>query len=207
MGGVAGALAGFAAAGVAQVSTHVFAVAVAFAAPIVVTGAIHLDGFSTAATRFASVPPARRLEILKDPRHGTFALAGFAVLAVLWLAALWPIDPALYPLALAASGAGARWCSVIHARYVLYGRAGEPARAFERRPSLAVLALGLAFALALAAPLGARGFAAFAVTLALAAACLAWTRSRLAERLTGDAYGFAIVVAELGALVTLASLR
>ncbi len=208
VGGAVGALAGLAAAGVALVSTHAFAVAVAFGAPIVLTGAIHVDGFLDGCDAFfASVPPARRLEILKDPRHGTFAVAGFAVLAVLWLAALWSLTPALYPLALATSGAGARWCSVIHARYVPYGSAGEPARAFERRPSLAVLALGLAFVFALAAPLGPRGFAAFAVALALAAACLAWTRSRLGGGLTGDAYGFAIVVAELGALVTLASRR
>jgi adenosylcobinamide-GDP ribazoletransferase len=208
VGAVVGALAGFAAAGVAHVSTHAFAVATAFVVPIVLTGAIHVDGFLDGCDAFfASVPPARRFEILKDPRHGTFALAGFAVVGTLWLAALWSIDPATYPLALAFSGAAARWSSVIHALYVPYGRAGELTRAFEQRPSRGVLALAFVLISALAFALGPRGLVAFAAAIALAALCIAWTRSRLGGGLSGDAYGFTTVVAELGALVALATWR
>lgn len=208
VGAVVGALAGFAAEGVAHVSTHAFAVATAFAVPIVLTGAIHLDGFLDGCDAFfASVSPARRLEILKDPRHGTFALAGLAVVGTLWLAALSSLEPATYPLALAFSGAAARWSSVIHARYVPYGRAGELTRAFEQRPSDSVLAFGLALVAALAIALGPRGFVAFATAIAFAALAIAWTRSRLGGGLTGDAYGFTAVVAELGALIALATWR
>jgi cobalamin synthase len=94
---------------------------------------------------------------------------------------------------------------VIHALYVPYGRAGELTRAFEQRPSRGVLALGLVLVAALAFALGTRGLVAFAAAIALAALCIAWTRSRLGGGLTGDAYGFTTVVAELAALVALAT--
>jgi adenosylcobinamide-GDP ribazoletransferase len=205
VGALTGALAGLAAEGVAHVTSRALAVACAFAALLVLTGAIHVDGFLDGCDAFfASVSPERRLEILEDPRHGTFAVAGFAAVFALWLAALWSLAPANYPFALALSGASARWSSVIHARYVPYGRAGAVTRAFEERPSLGVLALGLGLVLALAWPFGKRGAAAFALALALAALCVRWIRPRLGGGLTGDAYGFTIVVAEVGALVALA---
>jgi adenosylcobinamide-GDP ribazoletransferase len=204
-GALTGALAGLAAAGIAHVASHALAVASAFALVVVLTGAIHVDGFLDGCDAFfASVSPERRLEILKDPRHGTFAVAGFAVVCAIWLAALWSLPPARLPLALALSGASARWASVIHALYVPYGRAGALTRAFEQRPSRGVLALGLALVVALAWPLGIGGGAAFGVTLGVAALCTSWIRPRLGGGLVGDAYGFTIVVAEVAALVALA---
>jgi adenosylcobinamide-GDP ribazoletransferase len=205
VGAVVGALAGLAAEAVAHVATHPLAVASAFALSVALTGAIHVDGFLDGCDAFfASVSAERRLEILKDPRHGTFAVAGFAAVLALWLAALWSLPPASYPLALALCAASSRWSSVIHALYVPYGRAGAVTRAFEGRPPLGVLGLGLALVIALAWPFGARGAAAAAASLALAALCVRWIRSRLGGGLVGDAYGFTIVVAEVGALVTLA---
>ncbi|MGP6156458.1 MAG: adenosylcobinamide-GDP ribazoletransferase [Vulcanimicrobiaceae bacterium] len=205
VGAVVGALAGLAAEGIAQLANHALAVATAFALVVVLTGAIHIDGFLDGCDAFfASVPAERRLEILKDPRHGTFALAGFAIALALWFAALWSLAPATYPFALAFAGAGARWSSVVHALYVPYGRPNAVTPAFERRPPLAVLALGLALVVALAWPFGIRGAAALAVTIVLAALCVGWIRPRLGGGLVGDAYGFTIVVAEIGALAVLA---
>ena len=64
--------------------------------------AIHLDGFLDACDAlFASVPAARRFEILKDPRHGTFALAGLAIAVPAWLAAIAAIPPAAWPWSMA----------------------------------------------------------------------------------------------------------
>lgn len=181
--------------------------ATAFTLTIVLTGAIHVDGFLDGCDAFfASVTPQRRLEILQDPRHGTFALAGFAVLCTLWLAALWSLPPAQYPLALALSGAAARWSAVIHALWFAYGRAGPPARAFASRPPLGVLALGAVLVAMLAFALRAPGCVAALAALAVAAAAITWARMRLGGGLVGDAYGFAIVLADVAALVALAVL-
>ena len=204
VGTVVGALAGGAAYAVALIAPHGLAVATAFGLTIALTGALHLDGFLDCCDAlFASAPPARRLEILKDPRHGTFALAGFAVAGVAWLAALGALAPASYPLALALSGAAARWSAVIHARWSPYARADAPP-ALAQRPPLAVLAPGGGLVLVLAAALGVRGVVAAVAALLGAAAALAFARARLGGGLVGDAYGFAIVVAEIAALSVLA---
>ncbi len=204
-GAVVGALAGFGGQAIARVASHPLAVAAAFGLVVVLTGAIHVDGFLDGCDAFfASVTPERRLEILKDPRHGTFAAAGGAVVAIIWLAAVWSLKVDGFPLALAFCGASSRWASVLHALYVPYGRAGVPPRAFEQRPSTAVLALGFALICALAWPLGARGAMALAVTLGIATLSVKWIRSRLGGGLVGDGYGFTIVIAETSALVILA---
>ncbi|MDB5028156.1 MAG: adenosylcobinamide-GDP ribazoletransferase [Candidatus Eremiobacteraeota bacterium] len=206
VGALVGAIAGLAAYAVGLVAPHALAVATAFGLTIVLTGAMHVDGFLDGCDAFfASVAPERRLEILKDPRHGTFALAGFAVAGAFWLGALWSLEPSRYPIALALSGAAARWSAVIHARWFAYGRGGAPTRAFESRPPLGVLALGAVLVAALAFPLRGAGVAAVSAALATAAVALVWARARLGGGLVGDAYGFAIVVAEIAALVALAS--
>jgi adenosylcobinamide-GDP ribazoletransferase len=203
VGAVLGALAGLAGAAVAAHAPHALAVAVAFGATIVLTGAVHVDGFLDGCDAFfAPVPVERRFEILKDPRHGTFALAGLAVIAAVWLAALWSIPPASFPAALACAAASARWGAAMHALFVPYG--GATATAFARPPPLAMIALGLALVVVLAWLLGRSGAVAAAAAVVAAALAIGWIRSRLAGALTGDGYGFAIVVAELAALVALA---
>jgi adenosylcobinamide-GDP ribazoletransferase len=204
VGALTGALAGSASYAVALVAPHPLAVATAFGAAIVLTGAIHLDGFLDGCDAFfASTTPERRLEILKDPRHGTFALAGLAIFAVVWLAAFGALRPAAYVPALAFAGAASRWAAVIHAAFVPDVRAAAPNRALAAPPPWPLLVAGFVLTAVLALPLRMQGAFAFAVALLLANACVAWTRARLGGGLVGDAYGFAIVVAETGALVAL----
>jgi adenosylcobinamide-GDP ribazoletransferase len=205
VGALTGAIAGAAAYGVALRAPHALAVATAFGLSIVLTGAIHLDGFLDGCDAFfASTTPERRLEILKDPRHGTFALAGFGVLAVLWLAALWSLPAAFLPLALAFAAAAARWSAIVHALWIPYGRSGAPPRAFEARLPAVGMLLGLALVVALAFALDTAGLRSLAVAFALGGICVLWIRGRLGGGLVGDAYGFTIVVAETGALVAIA---
>jgi adenosylcobinamide-GDP ribazoletransferase len=137
---VLGALAGLAAWGIHAIAPEPFVVAVAFGGVIVLSGAVHLDGFLDACDALvASVPPERRLEIMKDPRHGTFAVAGFAVVGAWWIAALATIPAAQLPAALAFAGGASRCAAVLTAYVLPYGRAGASARAFETRPPVAVL--------------------------------------------------------------------
>jgi adenosylcobinamide-GDP ribazoletransferase len=196
VGAVIGGLAGTAGWAVSLVAPHVLAVAAAFGVTVVLTGALHLDGFLDACDAvFAGVTPDRRREILKDPHHGTFAIAFFAVLCAVWLAALWSIDPLRLPLALAFAGAAARWCVVGVAFAIPYGPgAKQPPRGVHAAMGILTLALGWSYwghAVLLIALGG--------VTLAVAF----WMKSRLGGRLPGDGYGFLIVCTEVAILAAL----
>ncbi len=176
---------------------------------IALTGAIHVDGLlDTCDALGAAVPPARRLEIMKDPRHGTFAVAGFAIVVVWWIAALIAIHGPLLPWALAFAGGGARLATVLNAYVVPYGRAGDSAGAFRVQPPRGVLVIGLAALVALA-------FGARSPLWLVAAACacgLALLLGRAAARrlggvLVGDVYGATIVVLDVTLLSAIALLQ
>ncbi len=195
VGAVVGALAGTAAWGVALVAPHILAVAVAFGLSIVLTGALHVDGFlDTCDAIFASVPPERRLEIMKDVHHGSFAIAYFAVLCAFWLAALWAIDPVRLPLALAFACAASRWISVSIARVIPYAAGRRPPAGIHAAMAILTILLGWSYWGHAALLLGLGGLtflAAFAI------------KPRLGGRVTGDVYGFLIVCTEVAILAGL----
>lgn len=73
-------------AGLLRINTVLFA-AVAAAIPTLVTGGIHLDGFCDTCDALSSYQtPERRLEILKDPRAGAFAVIRCSLYFVLYFA-------------------------------------------------------------------------------------------------------------------------
>ncbi len=196
VGAITGGLAGAVGWAASLVLPHVLAVALAFGLSIVLTGALHVDGFLDSCDAvFASTTPERRLGILKDPRHGTFAVASFAVVCAVWLAALWSIDPLRLPLALAFAGAAARWIAVAIATVYPYDADGAiPPRAVHAAMGLLVVALGWSY-WGHAVVLIALGGVSFGVA--------GWMKSRLGGRLTGDCYGFLIVGTEVAILAAL----
>ena len=200
-----GALTGAFAWGVSTVAPHALVVAAAFAGTIVLSGAVHVDGFlDTFDALSASVAPERRLEIMKDPRHGTFAVAGFAVAIAWWIAALSAIDPARLPFALAFAGGSARFAAVQNVFVFPYGRANGSAAAFAQRPPPVVLVI-CACALA-AIAFAARAPAWIAVATFACAIALLSGRSaarRLGGVLVGDVYGAMIVALEIVALTAI----
>jgi adenosylcobinamide-GDP ribazoletransferase len=163
---------------------------IAFALLIALTGAIHVDGFlDTCDAVFTPATPERRREILKDPHHGTFAVAYFAVAAALWLAALFALPATSLEQTLAFAAGGARFATVLNAA--------------DRRPSRPVLGLNAALLLWLAWTI-----APWAWILLAALVALAWGQAALLRRalgmLTGDAYGCTIVCGEIAGLLALA---
>ncbi len=163
------------------------AIAAAFALPIVLTGALHVDGFlDSCDALFASVDPERRLQIMKDPTHGTFAIAYFAVLVAVWIAALAMLPAHAYPAVLAFAGGTARWSSARSSTipFVVNG----------------VLLLALSFAVShwawIALPV---------VALAVLGAGR-WAAQRLDGKLTGDVYGGLIVLGDVATLAICAVL-
>jgi adenosylcobinamide-GDP ribazoletransferase len=206
VGATVGALAGLLGWLVSLALPQPLAAALTVAALIVLTGAIHVDGFLDGCDAFvASVTPERRLEILKDPRHGTFAVAGMFVAGSLWLTALGTLAPRDYPAALAFSGALARAAVVPLAFIFPYAPGGQASQTFSARPAvwplLATTGVLLVAAYALAPPL------VLLVPAALVAAWLIarWVAPRLGGGLVGDAYGFAIVIVEIGVLTAIAA--
>lgn len=205
VGAVVGALAGTLGYGAFFVVPHSLAAALALGAVIVLTGAIHVDGFLDGCDAFiATVSPERRLEILKDPRHGTYAVAGMFVAGTLWYASLAAIAPARYPAILAFAGALARAAAIPNALVFPYARGGAVARAFVSRPAIAPLAL-VVVTLGIAAFALAPAFVAivpivFALSLLLGRSIA----RRLGGGLVGDAYGFIIVVVEIVVLAFIA---
>ena len=204
VGGVAGGI-GCAAFAVLHVN---WAFAIAWAAAIGLTGAIHVDGFLDACDGLlVTATPQRRLEIMTDPRHGTFAVVGFVAITVFWLLALAPVPPERLPLLLAWSGALGRLAVVPNAWAFPYARGGAMSATFATRPSYVLFALSFLLVEALAwfvAPL-ALLFAPVAIVVALIGGV--WASRRLGGGLTGDVYGALIVKLEVLALLSLSIIR
>lgn len=68
------------------------------AVPLVVTGGIHMDGFLDVTDAMAShADRERKLEILKDPHVGAFAVIGCSVYLLFYAAALGEMKPEMLP--------------------------------------------------------------------------------------------------------------
>jgi adenosylcobinamide-GDP ribazoletransferase len=208
VGAVVGGLAGGIGYAIFLVLHVNWAFAVAWAAAIGLTGAIHVDGLLDACDGLlVTATPQRRREIMTDPRHGTFAVVGMAVLTVFWLIALAPVPPDRLPLLLAWSGALSRLAVVPNAWAFPYARGGAMSATFASRPSYVVFALSFVMVEALAwfvAPL-ALLVAPVAIVIALIGGV--WSSRRLGGGLTGDVYGAIIVKIEVLALLTASLIR
>jgi adenosylcobinamide-GDP ribazoletransferase len=185
-----------------------FAAGLALAALLIITGAMAEDGLADAADGlFGGATVARRLEIMRDSRHGTYGVLALALLIVLRVVAL-GTAAALHPI-----GAIGLWLGAM-----VIARSGSlwlpvslpPARADGlsaamgglRRTSFAVGgAIAAAIAAVLALPLaGLPGV--IAALLLVVAAVLGWTAlcQRLVGGQTGDLIGALQALLELAAL-------
>ena len=185
------------------------AAAIAVIADAALTGMLHLDGLADAADGL--LPPlsrARRLEVMSDPRLGSFGAAGLAIVLLARFGAFASMPPS--PLAVAGLWSGSRTAMAVTAQIVPYARPAGLASAFlpgaaARRAGPAVLGLAgglLALALAFAGR-GALGLAAVGAETAAAAAVVFLARRRLGG-FTGDVLGAAAVAGETAGLLTLA---
>ena len=185
-----------------------FVAGLAVAAAAIVTGAMAEDAIADAADGlFGGTTRERRLEIMKDSRHGTYgvvALCLFLLLRVSALAALADVAPvsagALWLAAMLMSRSGALWLTVM-----LPPARATGASAAAGRASALAFGLGGIFALILALLLSApsAGLLGFSLAVALLAV-LAWGWAQLCDNLiggqTGDLIGALQALLELAAL-------
>jgi adenosylcobinamide-GDP ribazoletransferase len=180
----------------------------AVAAMVIVTGAMAEDGLADAADGlFGGNTPARRLEIMKDSRHGSYGVAALCLFLVLRVAALGAMASAS-PLAAASvwlaamllARSGALWLSVSLGP----ARPDGVSAAVGRVPMRAFL-LGGAFALVLGFILGAPPAGVLGLVLALvfgASVALGWQKLclKLVGGQTGDLIGALQALLEIAAL-------
>jgi adenosylcobinamide-GDP ribazoletransferase len=185
-----------------------FAAALAVGGMIIATGAMAEDAVADAMDGlFGGHSRERRLEIMKDSRHGTYGVAALCLFVLLRVTALGAVA-ALNPLAAAAlwlaasiaGRSGALWLAV-----TLPPARRDGASAAAGQVPLRNFLVGGAFALVLLFVLAAPATSVVAVVVAGAAASLViagWTAlcRRLLEGQTGD------VIGALGALVETAVL-
>ena len=203
VGGLVGLAGGLAAWGAATLGLAPgLAAALGVAVPTILTGALHEDGLADCADGWGGRDPARRLEIMRDSRVGSFGV----VALVLALLAKWSLvgaalaTPAAAPWTLAAAAAAGRAAMPALMRL-------PPARAdgLSRgigAPTARVAGLAAALAALALLPFGPRGALAL-----LLAALTAWGIAALARRRlggqTGDVLGAAAVLCEIAALAAL----
>lgn len=179
------------------------ATVLALAVGILLTGALHEDGLADSADGLgAHVVRERRLEIMRDPRVGTYgALALIVSLLLAWslLSALTAEDCLR---AAAVAHAAGRCAMLLHARALPAARSDGSGALF--RPTAAALfaaaATTLAAALLIAGPVD--GAVAVAAALVTAAAVGALVR-RMLGGVTGDTLGALGKLVELAALAAL----
>jgi adenosylcobinamide-GDP ribazoletransferase len=116
-----GALIGGLVAGAYYGFLHIFppllAAVLTTAVWVALTGGLHLDGMADCCDGLLySGTPTRRLEIMKDPQHGTFAGIGLTLTLFIKVAALYSLADSQYWLVLSLAGALARWLLLPAAR-------------------------------------------------------------------------------------------
>lgn len=203
IGALIGGLAALARFGFGQIFPDPLASVLAVGLWIWLSGALHLDGLADCCDGLLNASsPERRLEIMRDPRVGTFGAVGLALAILLKLGAVMAIRGGWLWVALPLAGAVGRWLILWAGKQPL-ARPGGMGADFSQGLSrsgfllcgilpalLAVLAdwkgvLGLTLA----------GLAAFGIF------CLA--KSRLGG-VTGDVFGLTVEVGEIVVLLSMA---
>ena len=180
----------------------------AIAAGVLITGGFHEDGLADTADGLGGgQTPARRLEIMKDSRVGTYGVLALGLVLAIKVAALASLPLATAALALVAAHGAGRVAAVV---VMVLGRhvsdrddaKYKPAPDGVRPSELLVAAVLGLWPLAL---LGWAGLAG-AVVGAVFAAALALSARRLIGGHTGDVLGGVEQAAELGVLLGVSAL-
>jgi adenosylcobinamide-GDP ribazoletransferase len=182
------------------------AATLAVAAGVLLTGALHEDGLADTADGFGTgADRERTLEILKDPRHGTYGVLAIVLSVAARIAAVAGMDPAGAAVALPAAHALGRTATVglmwILPSANATGLGGRYAAGVERRRVLAAAASAVAVAAGL---LGLWGLGALAVAMVASAGVGALAMRKIGG-ITGDVLGAAEQVVEIAVLLLAAA--
>jgi adenosylcobinamide-GDP ribazoletransferase len=162
---------------------------------VALTGGLHLDGLADCCDGLlASTTVERRLEIMKDPRLGTFGGIGLVLTLLLKAAVLSSLTPqSALGILLAASLA--RWC-ILPAGLLPLARPSGMGADFKAGFRPWFIAASAIIPLTLSIILGTRGIISLFLGLLAAALVLRLAKSRI-NGVTGDVFGMTVEVVEV----------
>jgi adenosylcobinamide-GDP ribazoletransferase len=169
---------------------------------VLLTGGLHLDGLADCCDGLgAAAAPERRLEIMRDPRLGTFGGAGLALFLMAKVVAVLSLPPAYTFYGLVLAPTLARWLMLLVAKQPQV-RPGGLGEAFASGVTLRAVLLGAPLPVLLIASGGWVMLLAAALAATAAAGGTLLARRRLGG-VTGDVLGMNVELAELAVLVGL----
>jgi adenosylcobinamide-GDP ribazoletransferase len=168
----------------------------------ILTGALHLDGvIDTFDGLFMGTSPARRLEIMRDPRAGSYGVVAVTLLLTLKVAALAALPPMLRAPALILAPCLGRWGIVLATGAFSYARPEGMGRQFKDSIRFSHVAVAALVALVAAGALAGAGgiliWTGVSAGVLLAGRLIA---GRLGG-LSGDVYGAMCESVEAGVLI------
>jgi adenosylcobinamide-GDP ribazoletransferase len=183
---------------------------------VIVTGGLHLDGLADCFDAlFVPVPSERRLEILRDPRLGSFGVIGLCLYLLLKLLAIYSINSRspyllinIYQVsqnikspifALIFAPVIARWLLLLVGRQPL-ARSEGMGSSFADGLTPSILAVGAIIPLFLLVWGGIIAILAFSLAFLLTLAIIKISQNRLGG-ITGDVLGLTVELAELAILL------
>jgi adenosylcobinamide-GDP ribazoletransferase len=170
---------------------------------VTLTGGLHLDGLADCCDGLlASTTVERRLEIMKDPRLGTFGGIGL-ILTLLLKAAVLSSLTTQSALGILLAASLARWC-ILPAGLLPLARPSGMGADFKAGFRPWFIAVGAIFPLGLTIILGTRGLVSLAAGLIAAALVLQLAKSRI-NGVTGDVFGMTVEVVEVVSLLVFVS--
>jgi adenosylcobinamide-GDP ribazoletransferase len=202
VGALVGAAVGGIAAGLDHAVPSAVAAAVAVLSGVLITGAFHEDGLADTADAIGGGwTPERRLEILKDPHHGTYGVAALGGSIVLRVVAVASLGPAAAFAGLVAAHAVARGVAVATMGAVPVARREGLGADFARSVGAGRALVANLIAIGLGALATGWWIGPLAAAAAVAAAVAAWLSWRAFGGITGDVLGAIEQVAECAVLV------
>ncbi len=167
---------------------------------VALSGGLHLDGLADCCDGlFASTTPERRLEIMKDPRLGTFGGLGLLIVLLLKVAVLSSL-PVSAGLGILLAAVLSRWC-ILPAGLLPLARPGGMGADFSVGLRRSSIVLGALLPLALLFLIGLPAVPAVLAAL-LAGALVCWLAKTRLNGVTGDVFGMLVEVTETVALLS-----
>jgi adenosylcobinamide-GDP ribazoletransferase len=171
----------------------------------ILTGGLHLDGLADAADGlFGAGTLERRLEVMRDPRIGSFGAVALVIVLAGDVAALASMSPARALIALVIAGALSRLAVLAVIVLAPYRRQDGLGVAAQGSHGGFDLALGTALTTILCL-LDPRRAAVAAVVVALVAVSMLTLARRRIGGATGDVYGAVAELSQLAALIVFAA--
>jgi adenosylcobinamide-GDP ribazoletransferase len=207
VGGLIGAAVGGVAAGLGEVVPMVVAAAVAVLFGIALTGAFHEDGLADTADALAGGwTRERRLEILDDPRHGSYGVAALCGSIVVRVVAVGSLGPADAFTGLVAAHSLARGVAVAAMGVVPLAKPDGLGAGYARAVTKGRGALAGLVAVAIAALATGWWAGPLAAAAVAAAALIVYFAVRTIGGITGDVLGAIEQLAECAVLVVVVGL-